>query len=90
MQVINRLVWDKLKNVPHVRGLDGYAWTKSRCADYDDQIHHSRLAFDQIVRFLSHECHAIKRPSSLSHVDEMDRLGTDMDKFANDATMMGR
>ena len=40
-----------------VRLLDGFGWTLGRCDQYDDNIHHSRLAFDHVTTFLRHECH---------------------------------
>lgn len=40
-----------------VHMLDGFGWTLGRCDQYDDTIHHSRLAFDHVTTFLRHECH---------------------------------
>ena len=39
-----------------VRLLDGFGWTMDRCEQYDDRIHHSRLAFDHVTAFLRLEC----------------------------------
>ena len=39
-----------------VRLLDGFGWTVDRCDQYDDRIHHSRLAFDHVTAFLRLEC----------------------------------
>ena len=42
-----------------VRLLDGFAWTDHRCDRYDDNIHHSRLAFDHVTAFLRRECRIV-------------------------------
>lgn len=39
-----------------VRLLDGFGWTRLQCDGYDDNIHHSRLAFDHVTAFLRQEC----------------------------------
>ena len=41
---------------PRLRYLDGFNWTEGRCDEYDDQIHHSRAAFTQVVTWLRAEC----------------------------------
>ena len=53
---LNTKIEAKLCAVRGVRKLDAYAWTLGHCADYDDDTHHSMLAFDHVVTWLRDAC----------------------------------
>jgi hypothetical protein len=56
IQTLNDRVEAEICQVPGVQKLDGFAWTHDHCAKYDDNIHHSELAFEHVTAFLRVEC----------------------------------
>ena len=63
---MNNVASSYVCNVPGVRMLDGFEWTRGACADYDaiptkggtvtDKLHHSKATFYHVATFLRHEC----------------------------------
>ena len=52
----NREIEAHICDIPRLRFLDAFNWTLGRCSQYDDRIHHSRVAFQHVVTWLRAEC----------------------------------
>jgi len=52
--------------VPHLRILDGWAWTDGRCGEYSDVIHHPKLALQHVRTLVADVCSRRRRGTGLS------------------------